>query len=376
MLSQLPQSFRLVYSDPMKPKLSAKNSSYRLSADVLRTLAIMGVVAIHTSNAVFARPDFFGGISWWFALFVNSVSRISIPLFIMISGYFILQKNESFTHSIRRTFQRIIIPLIFWFLIMVIWNNGTLSMEFVNASLIRRLLTVNVFDLYFLVILAGLYTVAPVIRAFLKTQTNSQNIFMWFTLIAGAILVITQFLYDYCAQPLSLSFWLPYTGLFVAGYVLGREKLKTRRLFLVGVYLVSLSLTTAFGYFYFYFLNSGNTLLHAGSCLTHYGDYYLSINVILMTLCVFLLLFPLSFSSFPQITKKLVFLIARASLGIFILHTFVLDIFDSWFHLFDPISPAWLYLVVKWFVVFSVSFGFAAILINIPGIKRVFGETS
>lgn len=356
--------------------LSQKNSSYRFSADLIRTLAIMGVVAIHTSNAVFARPDFFGGVSWWFALIVNSVSRISIPLFIMISGYFILQKNESLRISLKRALNRIIIPLVFWFIVMALWNNGSPSLEFFNISLISRLLTVNVFDLYFFIILAGLYIVAPVLRQFLHQSKNkTQKNFMWFTLLAGVFFTISQFVFNLCEQPLSFTYWLPYTGLFVAGFVLGKNVFVKNKPLLLVTYVLSLIATVTLGYFYFLFHHNGSFLLDARSCLTPYGDYYLSLNVTAMALCAYLLLFPLQLKSLPPFVHSLIFSIARVSMGIFVLHVFFLNIFDSWLHLFDPIAPAWLYLVIKFFVIFAVSYVSAAILIKIPLVRRVFGET-
>lgn len=349
--------------------------NYSLSADFIRVLAIAGVVMIHTSNAVFARPDFFGGISWWIAIILNSISRASIPLFVMISGYFLLQKNESFSTASRRAWHRLVVPLLFWFVAMVIWNRGQPSFEHVNVSLITRLLTVNVFDLYFFIILAGLYVVSPLLRSFLKkTDLLKQRNFMVGLLIAGCLYAVGEFLFDLCARTNVLIYWVPYTGLFVAGFVLGQVK-KTAKTALLSLYALSLGATVTLSYFYFLLHNRGNALLDARSCLTPYGDYYLSINVVLMALCAFLLLLSLDLSSLSSHLRLLIHNIARASLGIFVLHTFILDIFDSWFHLFDPIAPAWLYLLIKWLVIFTISYVVTTVLIKIPIVKRAFGET-
>ncbi len=358
--------------------LQPQEKSYKFSADVIRVLAIAGVVLIHTANAVYGRPDFFGGISWWIAIILNSFSRIAIPLFIMLSGYFILNKDESFSKSLKRTANRIIIPLLFWFVADVIWNGGKPSFVNLNQSIIVRLLTVNVLDLYFLIILVGLYIVAPIIRAYLqKTNYLTQRNFTIFALSAGVLAFISQYLFYLCSPADSFTYWLPYTGLFVAGYFFGNNANNIKSSKLLITYSIALLFTIGLGYFYYFLHNQGNHLLDSHGCLSFYSDSYLSINVVIMALCTFILLIRLKFQSLlvNPFTKKLIFSIARASLGIYVLHTFFLDILDSRFHLFDHIAPAWIYIFIKWFVIFALSYISTIMLMKIPLIKRVFGET-
>jgi len=93
-----------------------KKPSYVIQADVIRVIAIVAVVIIHTANAVYTRLDFFGGFTWWIAIILDSLSRISIPLFIMLSGYLMLGKNETLEKTFKRINLKILIPLIFWIL--------------------------------------------------------------------------------------------------------------------------------------------------------------------------------------------------------------------------------------------------------------------
>src|SRR5690242_18537661 len=99
------------------------NKSYIFSLDVIRVLAIIGVVVIHITNAVYTRPDFFGGTMWWITIILDSLTRISIPLFLLISGYLILRKDESFQENLKRIFFRIGIPFILW-LLFYLWYGG------------------------------------------------------------------------------------------------------------------------------------------------------------------------------------------------------------------------------------------------------------
>lgn len=358
-------------------KMLQSKGTYNFSADVIRVLAICGVVLIHTANAVYGRPDFFGGISWWVAIVLNSLSRISIPLFIMLSGYFLLNKNESFTQSLKRTGNRIVIPLLFWFTADIIWNGGKPSFTNLNQSMIARLLTVNVFDLYFLIILVGLYVAAPILRVYLqKTNYSTQRNFTIFALVAGVFAYMSQYFFHICSTADSFTYWLPYTGLFVAGYFLGNNAKNIKSTKLLITYSSFLLITIGYSYLYYSLHNRGIHLLDSHDCLfSYYSDSYLSVNVVVMAISAFVLLIRLKFQSVNPFIRNLVFSIARTSLGIYVLHTYFLDILDSRLHLFDHIAPLWIYIFIKWFVIFTLSYVGTFMLIKIPLVKRVFGET-
>jgi surface polysaccharide O-acyltransferase-like enzyme len=215
--------------------------NYNFSADVIRVLAICGVVIIHTVDSVYGRPDFFGGLSWWFAIFLNSISRASIPLFILISGFFILNKQESYKQTLLRAWNRLGIPLLFWFIVMTIWRGGNPTLQNINLGMIKSLLTVNVFILFFLIILLGLYCVAPILRVFLQTSSNTtKRIFVISTISFGSIFYFFQYLYSLCTPATSLTYWLPYVGLFVAGYYIGNKHTLQKSKLILGIFCATL----------------------------------------------------------------------------------------------------------------------------------------
>lgn len=350
-----------------------EKKSYNLSADVIRVLAILGVVVIHTANAVYARPDFFGGISWWFAIILNSVSRASIPLFIMVSGYFILVKNEGFKQTSRRAFTRIGVPLLFWFLVYTVWNRGNPTLEYLNLDIIYRLSTVNVFYLYFFIILIGLYLASPLIRKLLTLKISKPKLTL-LLLAGGCIYYLVQYLFSLCTPANSLIYWIPFTGLFVAGYTIGHKKLTTLKLPTLGL-VASAGATVIGAYFYYHLSFQKNNLLSDRGCLAFYTDSFLSINVVIMSLCIFAIIMNTNVKKIiGEKGRMITFSIARASLGIYVLHMFFLDILDSNLKLFDPIAPAWLYIIVKLTVVFSLSYLTSIILMRIPILKKTFGE--
>lgn len=351
-------------------------SKYIFSADVIRAIAIFGVVIIHTANSVYARLDFFGGISWFFAIFLESLSRASIPLFIMLSGYLILGKDESFEKSLKRILTRVLIPLVIWTVFYMWWNGGNPSIVHIDKSIFLLLFSGRVFHLYFLSIIIGLYAFSSLIRNYLyNLSVNSQKFFLWFFLIAGVVEVFLEFIFQRCTSESIFSMWIPYTGYFVAGYLIGNRKIVFSNLktyFALGIGVFS---TIGFNYLHYYLHLHGKNFLEGQTCLTYYTDYYLSVNVVLFSVAAFIILLNLNYSKIEN-TKFGNFIksVARSSFAIYLIHIAVIDILSSKYKIFDPIAPAWLYVLIKWITIFGVSYLLSFILIKIPIIKKVFGE--
>lgn len=71
------------------------------------------VILIHVSGVhlregmAFQNYDF----SFWSANFINSFCRVCVPIFVLISGAFLVGRIEGFEISYRKRASRILIPL-------------------------------------------------------------------------------------------------------------------------------------------------------------------------------------------------------------------------------------------------------------------------
>src|SRR5882757_1298693 len=84
--------------------------------DFLRGIAILGVIAIHsTGQSVNFTPDNF---NFHFTLFWRQLINFSVPLFLAISGYFIAKKNinnsSEYFIFLKKQIPKIYIPCLFW----------------------------------------------------------------------------------------------------------------------------------------------------------------------------------------------------------------------------------------------------------------------
>jgi len=357
-----------------------KNVSYNLAVDVIRVLAVLAVVAIHTTNSVFERPDFFGGKAWWLAIVINSISRISVPLFIMVSGYLLLKKDEKFAITFKRILNRLLIPLVFWTVLTYVLDNLHSVSSIFSLSFYVRFLSGDVYYFYFLVILIGLYFVSPLFSAYLRNSNlkSQKNLGLLF-LGVGVIETIEEYLVRTCAVENSFTKWVPYAGLFIVGYLIGTNRLKFKKPRLLK-YLYFLGLAATIGLNYLYYSSGSVKILRTNfvGCTTHYSDSYLSVNVVIMTVVAFALLFHTNYQFMKNtFLEKIVYRIARASFGIYLVHLFIVNIWDFWlkWNVDNSRIPLWSFVLIKWLAVFVVSYIFTVIIKKIPVIKRIIGDS-
>ena len=91
-------------------------SKREFSLDLLRVLACFLVIWQHVTEVYYIGPDFtvpthdeMPLIGW-----MNSMTPIEVPLFVMISGYFLLPLKMDVGAFFKRRFTRILIPFVVW----------------------------------------------------------------------------------------------------------------------------------------------------------------------------------------------------------------------------------------------------------------------
>lgn len=355
-----------------------KIKNYSLNADVIRVLATFGVIVIHTANSIYERPDFFGGISWWFSIILNAVSRISVPLFIMLSGYFLLRKDRHFPEVLTRITERLLLPLFFWTTFTYITADPKNYSDIFHLNYYLRFFSGNVFYYYFLVILTGLYFISPLLRSFIKTEKlkTQKKMAICFVLV-GVAETAVEFMSKTCALENAFTKWVPFTGLFVVGYLITKGafkeiKIKTAQLFFV------LGLITTVVLDYLYFSEGSLTVLRTNypGCLSQYSDYYLSFNVTAMTISAFVILISMNMNFIKgRFLKKIIYDISRLSFGIYLVHLTVVTFWDKvlgW-DADHAYFPLWLYLIFRIFGIFAISYIVASILSRNKFTRRLIG---
>lgn len=88
-----------------------------ISLDILRVLACFGVITIHTAGSPIYHGMVEDGSLWWYECkLIDALVRWSVPVFVMLTGYFMLNPNKELTieNLFRKRVSRLVVALIFW----------------------------------------------------------------------------------------------------------------------------------------------------------------------------------------------------------------------------------------------------------------------
>lgn len=189
--------------------------------NILRSLAIIGVVVIHATGPLMSRVD--NMPFWWLGNLVDGAVRWCIPIFVMISGMLLLnpKKQESISVFMKKRASKILIPFVFWVVFYTLWKLRRSLGDFSVVSEARNIIGGDVyFHLWYLYMIVGLYLITPVIRVVI---THAQQRLIEYYLI---IWFITSSLFPMASHFLDLNVGLKlevftgYLGYFILGYYL------------------------------------------------------------------------------------------------------------------------------------------------------------
>ena len=89
--------------------------------DALKAIAIIGIIACHMSGSFLVKTDI-ASLKWYLLLSLNTLRQFSIPAFVMISGALLVNKDYSLSTFIKKKFNRILVPYIFWAVMLILFS--------------------------------------------------------------------------------------------------------------------------------------------------------------------------------------------------------------------------------------------------------------
>lgn len=140
-------------------------TSRKNSYDLLRIISAFAVVLIHVNATITANANI-SLLNWSLGSFINTITRFSVPCFVMLSGALLLnnKKNANYSYFYRKSFYKIGIPLCIFTLLSLLFSMGTALIE--KNSLIEVIKTYVSGDFnnyWFMFMLIGLYFLVPII---------------------------------------------------------------------------------------------------------------------------------------------------------------------------------------------------------------------
>jgi surface polysaccharide O-acyltransferase-like enzyme len=362
-----------------------ENSSRLISVDILRVLAMLMVLVLHTILSFTMRPDFFATKLWFIVEPICAISKPAVLLFFMVSGYLVINKNRTIRNNWQKTKKRIMVPLAFFAVLNIIYAFSNFHYTGSNGILFlqQQLVRVTNFPsspLWFLVVLLFLYLLNPVWQVLFADNKN-RNIARYIVLLSvifSAFITIIKFpslkndfFFNNFTAWIGFLFFYLYGGLIRNNWInISNNKIN------IGLVIFSF-LAIVIGDYFTAFAN----VHHINFIWNGYTFDYLSIPVMLLSVGLFIIIIKENFSwvNANNIGRKAVNglkWLAGLSFGIYLIHTYVVSIFtDKIGFSFDKLSiNVYVYNILNYTLVLTISLIITLIIKNIPKFKMVIGE--
>lgn len=344
--------------------------------DQIRAFAIVLVVLTHISSS-FMNAHTIGSVGWMIPSLTKGFCTIAIPLFLMISGALLLNKNYELKDYLSRRFIRLILPVIFWGAILILLKLYVDGHAFNLTSIYEMVLWFLNDGYWFSWMMISMYLFIPIVNSFIKEYSFKgveYFLVIWF---------IYLILFSFNLYPLwqiDLSNFAGYIGFFVLGYYINNKdfNLTPKTMYILGL-LIFLTFFAIIGYLRIFTLYEGVLIRNVG------------LLAVLQSIGMFLFIKYFAnhsennrksisnkiYSFFKDtVIGKLTFSISICSYGIYLTHYFFLQEGFKWinkniFHVFsiNPIKGMPLILVIvvllSWILVLSAS--------KIPHLKKWVG---
>jgi len=249
-----------------------------------------------------------------FANVIDSLSRVSVPLFVMLSGSFLLDPKKPF--NLWKRLKLVIIPLIvvsFSYILLYVAQNNTLQAWETIRDLWYKPVS---YHLWFSYMLIGLYLLTPIFRVVVN-DTKITRYFLILWLIYSVLVQFGSRIFGYWLGDWSLNIHGGYVGYFVLGYVLKNTIFNRSSRFFFWAWVLGFILTLFCMWGSTYLLGEYNEIFYA----------FLAPNVVLMSSAMFLF-FKTKLQNIPSNTT--IFTLGTLTYGVYLYHILFISLFDGY----------------------------------------------
>ena len=321
--------------------------------DLLRVIASIMVIALHVGS-IYGKsisPEY---PTYYFTIgnFYHSITRTAVPIFVMLSGSFLLKniKNMNYHYYYKKIFGKIVVPTLIFSFLYVLYSIafGFLLSHQINffEPFIAWFRGGPYYHMWYMYMIMGFYAITPIlIKVRLVMGDKIFEALGWIFMIFGILFNLSPVRLIWPIQ------FIPYLGYFILGYSFknrSKEKSYIPYLVVTIISLISVFLITELNIRFdfwknkFYFLSPLSPLVVIGS------------------ICMYI-----SFLNMKKL-KIRYYNMAKHTFTIYLLHAGVLSIIDLIIrHVFIKYpNPIW-YMPMLILFVFIISYGISVSINNI-----------
>mgnify|MGYP003582537412 CR=1 FL=1 len=287
-------------------------------AENLRALATISVIVLHVTAPLLTS---IGSLtSWWIGNIIESSVRFSVPIFFMLTGSFLFDKDYSTEIFLKKRFLRVVVPFLFWSIIYILFNltlklkhQESLDFYSVLTFITDQLKNGSSYHLWFVYTLLGIYLFIPIISKWIRNSTNSE--ILYFLVIWAITVLFTYPLLSIFETKIDLSYFTGFLGYTILGYYLRKmnfERSKKKDSIAIFLFSSGLIITISGTYFLFNLKGEKNELFYN----------YLTLNVLMCSIGIYLFFKDKYVKN--QFVLKCLNLLNSYSYGIYLAHVLIL----------------------------------------------------
>lgn len=338
--------------------------------DVLRVIACLSVIMIHTSAGYVVKD--FGTFNFWVGNLFDGIARIGVPLFVMISGSLMLDKNYDYSNKkLIKHIKKLIIFFVFWsalystiyqILMPVFLKHESISILKLLGSFIK-----GHFHLWFIYMIIGLYLILPLLRLWVN-DTNIKYVKYFIILAIIFTFIIPQIisigsnysnLFDQIQKILdniNIKYVGGFTTYFLLGWYLNNYKIKNKKiLYILGILSIALII-----------LVTGILSITTNKDVQMYGN--MTVTVLIYSVMIFA--FVKDKCPNASENNKIISNISKNSLGIYAIHPLIITIIYKILSIFD-LNTAIINIPICFIATILIAYVVAYIFSKIPILNKV-----
>lgn len=242
----------------MKLEQGSKVNQRLIWIEAIRFIAIFAVVVLHSASPLLSMYPEVIMKNWYVANIYDSVVRMGVPLFFMISGFLLLRKyDEDNKVFFTKRIHKVIIPMLAWAFIYILFIKYVQEKD---INIIKRMIVAlnmyTYYHLWFLYTLLGLYLVTPFLRIIIKYSSKKLlYYFLGLWLIHVFIIPMINKLGHVSFQS-HLPIFTESLGYFVLGYVLANFRY-SKKIFYIALLAFVISTISVIMATYIFTINLG-----------------------------------------------------------------------------------------------------------------------
>ena len=268
-----------------------------MAIDIIRIFAFVFIVFLHTLNRQFGVDVWMGGYA---------IISIGVNLFIMISGYLLLDKTEEAIVFFKKRILNIL-PLFLVFNIIYIYFGKIPIMPVLKGK------TISASHFWYIYMILGLYLLTPWLQKVLK-YAEKETLFVVFLWFLCNILNPYLRYFNLAEIPFSNFPLTGFIGYYILGYFVKKYDNKVKRtsfILIIVIYVLGFLLS---------FLSTKYVLAVTGKRVSDFFDKN-SLGTFIMTLSFFVFWCKFNFSKRDRIIK----IVADSTYFAFLVHLIVLN---------------------------------------------------